>query len=175
MIIKKTAQAFRVVFLGAGRDIIKPKRRKGKIRYWFGMLDYVVLKALDRLDTRLLFDNKGVRTNRGRVRSDGERAVAKFLDKHGIRYRHEEELVLGNRTLHPDFYLPDYDAYVEYWGMAEISNIYRRSMAAKKKRYEEYRIKLISIYPRDNTRKGLEKAFQRQFKEVTGRDIPPTS
>jgi hypothetical protein len=170
---KQNVGVFRRVFLGAGHDILKPKKKKSTIRLWFDMLDYTVLKNLDKVDTKVFFGNRRVPTSRGRVRSLGERRVIKFFDKHSLRYVYEKKLVLGRVTLHPDFYLPDHKVYVEFWGMVDISARYRGIMAAKKRLFEKHGIPVISIYPRDFKR--LQSVFQKRFKEVTGRNITLSS
>jgi hypothetical protein len=75
----------------------------------------------------------------------------------------------------PDFYLPDYDVYVEYWGMLNVESNYDRSkyvrgMKYKMARYHELGIKFISIYP-DNI-KNLDWIFRKKFKRATGIDLP---
>ena len=47
----------------------------------------------------------------------------------------------------PDFYLPEFDVYVEYWGMDTPD--YVANMKKKKFLYQRERKKLISLYPSD--------------------------
>ena len=166
---KQKIGMFQRVFRGAGHDILKPKKKRSTVRHWLDVLDYTVLRNLDRVDARVFFGNRRVPTSRGRVRSIGERRVIKFFEKHSLRYVYEKKLILGAVTLHPDFYLPDHKVYVEFWGMVDISARYRGIMAAKKRLFEKHGIPVISIYPRDFKR--LQSVFQKRFKEVTGRDM----
>jgi DNA helicase-4 len=58
------------------------------------------------------------------VRSRAEQRIAEYFDEIGLRYESERELEAGiwiftEKVSRPDFYLPDYDVYVEYWGNAQ--------------------------------------------------------
>ena len=57
-----------------------------------------------------------------KVKSYGEMDVANFLYQNNIRYQYEATYRFDTRTeeyaqYHPDFYLPDYDIYIEYFGI----------------------------------------------------------
>ncbi|HWH79972.1 MAG TPA: hypothetical protein VNT76_21470 [Candidatus Binatus sp.] len=114
------------------------------------------------------------------VRSRAEQRIAEYFDKIGLRYEYERELKAGiwiftEKVSSPDFYLPDYDVYVEYWGMLNVDSNYDRSkytraMKYKMARYHELGIKFISIYP-DNLN-NLDWIFRKKFKKVTGIDLP---
>lgn len=63
----------------------------------------------------------------------------------------------------PDFYLPDYGAYVEYWGMTglpwdRLRAGYERRMRWKKERYQENGISAISLFLGDLT--NLDAVFR---------------
>ncbi|MEI8064679.1 MAG: hypothetical protein WCH84_11530, partial [Verrucomicrobiota bacterium] len=65
------------------------------------------------------------------VKSHAEQKIADFLSRNGIRYEYERPIEVGiwifNEELcKPDFYLPDYDVYVEYWGMKDVEEGYKR-------------------------------------------------
>ena len=56
------------------------------------------------------------------VKSYGEMDIANFLAQNGIRYIYENPYKYDTRTSEyqqycPDFYLPDYDIYIEYFGI----------------------------------------------------------
>ena len=114
------------------------------------------------------------------VRSRAEQRIADYFDEIGLRYKYEQELETGiwiftQKVSCPDFYLPDYDVYVEYWGMLNVDNAYdrskyERSMKYKMARYHDLGIQFISIYP-DNM-KNLDWVFRKKFKKVTGKDLP---
>jgi len=114
------------------------------------------------------------------VRSRTEERIADYFDSIGLRYQYEKEIETGiwiftEKVSCPDFYLPDYDVYVEYWGMLTVDNNYDRSkytlsMKYKMARYHELGIKFISLYP-DNM-KNLDWVFRKKFKQVTGVYLP---
>lgn len=114
------------------------------------------------------------------VRSHAEQRIADYFDSIGLRYVYEQELRSGiwiftEKVSSPDFYLPDYDVYVEYWGMLNVANAherskYTRAMKYKMARYHQLGIKFISIYP-DNMR-NLDWIFRKKFKQVTGKTLP---
>lgn len=52
----------------------------------------------------------------------------------------------------PDFYLPNYGVYVEYWGLVDAEDAwtgerYERNMRKKMALYYRNQVKFISIYP----------------------------
>ena len=56
------------------------------------------------------------------VKSYGELDIANFLRQNGISYVYEPEYPVDTRTseygqYHPDFYLPNFDVYIEYFGI----------------------------------------------------------
>ncbi len=56
------------------------------------------------------------------VKSYGEMEIANFLTLHGIKYEYETEYKFDTQTAehrqyHPDFYLPEHDVYIEYFGI----------------------------------------------------------
>ena len=113
------------------------------------------------------------------VRSKAEERIANYFDSIGLRFEYEKELEAGlfltETVSHPDFYLPDYDVYVEYWGMLNVRDDadrekYTRAMKYKMARYHELGIKFISLYPENL--KNLDWIFRKKFKTVTGLDLP---
>ena len=56
-------------------------------------------------------------------KSDGERRIGNFLDNHKIRYQYEPGVLVNDqhdklRVWYIDFKLPEYAAFIEYFGMA---------------------------------------------------------
>jgi len=92
---------------------------------------------------------KKIRTKDGMwVQSDGERMIAEFLALENIRYRYDERFrILDGYSIRPDFYLPEHDLYIEYWGMDTAD--YKIGMLKKQKLYQQQGKKLISLYPDD--------------------------
>src|SRR5208283_442068 len=112
------------------------------------------------------------------VRSNSERTIADYFHRNSIRYVYEQDAMNrrnGRRISRPDFYLPDYGIYVEYWGMlgvedSRVRSRYGRSMKWKMAKYHQNNIKFISIYP--NNMSNLDWVFRAKFREVAGYDLP---
>jgi hypothetical protein len=85
------------------------------------------------------------------VQSEGERLVADWLTAHGIAYRYDERFrILSGHAIRPDFYLPELDVYIEYWGMDTAD--YKIGMLKKQQLYQQEGKRLISLYPADRPR-----------------------
>lgn len=58
-----------------------------------------------------------------KVKSLPELRIANWLFENGIKYEYEKNLEHKNGTsCRPDFYLPDYDIYIEHWGVERDGN-----------------------------------------------------
>lgn len=100
------------------------------------------------------------------VKSYGEMDIANFLEQNGIAYRYEDPYAIDTRTeefgqYRPDFYLPDYDIYIEYFGInrkcevpsyfsgkhgLSATEAYRASMKWKQETHKANNTKLITCY-----------------------------
>ncbi len=92
---------------------------------------------------------KKIRTQDGTwVQSDGERRICEILHTENLRYRYDERFrIFNGYAIRPDFYLPELDIYIEYWGMDTAD--YKIGMLKKQKLYQQQGKKLISLYPKD--------------------------
>jgi hypothetical protein len=80
------------------------------------------------------------------VQSDGERLIANWLTANHIAYRYDERYrILSGHAIRPDFYLPELDVYIEYWGMDTAD--YKIGMLKKQQLYQQEGKRLISIHP----------------------------
>ncbi len=111
-------------------------------------------------------------TERGEVvASKSEKRVADWLFENGYNYIYEETIEFpdGERIKY-DFYLPDTDIYIEYWGMAGVKNKdgdrYRERKAEKIETYNKYKIRLMSLYPTDL--EELDKVIPESIARLTG-------
>lgn len=114
------------------------------------------------------------------VKSIGERTIADYFERNNIRYVYEKEarrksLFNGSKIATPDFYLSDYNVYMEYWGLVNADDNwtranYEKSMKWKMYNYHKNNIKFISIYPRNLA--NLDWIFRTKFRQVTGFDLP---
>ncbi len=157
------------VFHGAGVIILPPKPTGNPVKRALGWLDYRVFSLLDAIDTKVFFKNRKERTARGRVRSNGERKIARYFESHGISYAYERRLVLEGRKLSPDFYLPEHNVYVEFWGRVNEDRRYRAFMCKKKELYRRHHITVISVQPRHV--QHIQHHFPRLFHQATGKEL----
>lgn len=100
------------------------------------------------------------------VKSYGEMEIANFLAQFGIEYQYEAPYKVDTRTeefgqYYPDFYLPQYDIYIEYYGVNKqgevpayfsgrdgktATEVYRESIAWKENTHRANGTTLIECY-----------------------------
>lgn len=98
-----------------------------------------------------------------RVKSIEELIIANFLYLNGIEYEYEKPYPHGEIMYRPDFYLKDYDIYLEHFGVDENDRAkwltpfnekkYVEEMRIKRETHETYNTRLLetfSYYNRDN-------------------------
>jgi DNA helicase-4 len=115
--------------------------------------------------------DKNYRTLRGEhVRSVGERIVADFLLMHNVPYTYEARadwatIGEGRDAYHPDFYLPELDTYIEYWGVDRQENVatwmnsseeYRAGMEWKRRQFQQSGKELIECWDYERVEGTLE-------------------
>ncbi|KIH76348.1 HEAT repeat-containing protein [Geoalkalibacter ferrihydriticus] len=95
---------------------------------------------------------KNIRAKDGTwVQSDGERLICEILNTEKIHYRYDERFrILDGYAIRPDFYLPEFDVYIEYWGMDTAD--YKIGMLKKQQLYQQQGKRLLSLYPDDKPR-----------------------
>ncbi|MGV8081001.1 MAG: hypothetical protein AB2L22_13205 [Syntrophales bacterium] len=112
----------------------------------------------------------------GRVhfKSEGERRIAYFLDDNSIRYQYEPGVLISDphekiRLWYLDFGLPEFSAYIEYFGLAGKPG-YDEGIKAKLATFQKMEMDVIPVYPwtfRDNWQRyimtGLEKITTRRY------------
>jgi hypothetical protein len=96
--------------------------------------------------------NKTIQARDGTlVQSDGERLIAEWLAAHRIPYRYDNRFrIIKGYAVRPDFYLPELDLYIEYWGMEDNLD-YQIGMLEKKKLYQQAGKRLVSFYRREKS------------------------
>lgn len=100
------------------------------------------------------------------VQSAGERRIAEFLSRKGVAFRYDERFrILNGYAIRPDFYLPELDVYIEYWGMDTAD--YKIGMLKKQKLYQQQGKKLVSIYREDKDR--LEDVLRTKLRRLQER------
>ena len=138
-----------------------------------------ILFALVELIPKQEYGVKSVTSKGEQVKSKAEKRIADYFMKNNINYVYEKEarrkgLIFSSEISNPDFYLPDYDVYIEYWGLVNADDDwtrkqYVRNMKRKMAIYYKNNIKFISIYPRNMN--NLDWIFRKKFKKVTGYEI----
>ncbi len=114
------------------------------------------------------------------MRSLAERQIADYFQKCNINYVYEKDakgkfLFWDYKISSPDFYLSDYDVYVEYWGLVNADDHWTRERYVKNMKrkmviYYEKNVKFISIYP-DNL-KNLDWIFRKNLKRLQVSHFP---
>lgn len=141
-----------------------------------------ILKSLFEKENK--YGTKSVTQQGEEVKSLAEKRITDYFVKNKITYLYEEEArrkvlwVLSEKISRPDFYLPDYNVFVEYWGLVDADNKrkrneYIRTMKWKLAQYHKANIKVISLYP--SNLNNLDRNFRTKFKAVTGFDLPNNS
>ena len=91
-----------------------------------------------------------------KVKSVEELTIANFLYLNGIEYEYEKTYPFGDTVYRPDFYLKDYDIYLEHFGVDENNGAkwltpfneqkYVEEMELKRERHKTYNTKLLETY-----------------------------
>jgi len=88
--------------------------------------------------------------------STPEKFVSDYFRRKKIKFIFEKPLKLSSgEVLKPDFYLPEFDVYVEVWGGYNNPKYYPKYWH-RKKLYDENKdlIDLISLYPKEYNKNG---------------------
>ena len=83
------------------------------------------------------------------VKSKSERDIDNYLFNHGIFHVYEKPFPIDGRKehdIHPDFYLPKEDVYIEFWGYDSSNQRYTDSKNYKMDIYRQRKITLINLY-----------------------------
>lgn len=80
------------------------------------------------------------------VKSKSELAIDNYLYEKKISHSYEPPFAIDNNPehdLHPDFYLPEMDLYIEHWGYDESNRDYTKKKEYKLHQYEKAQITLV--------------------------------
>ena len=107
------------------------------------------------------------------VRSYSEKVIADWFYRNGVRYEYEHPAFdrRGSAISRPDFYLADYDVYVEYWGLIGKRKEYDRTMRWKEAQYRMNGVRVISLYP--NELAYLDRVLGSRLWRATRGEVPP--
>lgn len=81
------------------------------------------------------------------VRSKGEALVDEFFARRGIAHVYEQTIRVKGHPVKYDWYLPDHDVYVEYWGYH--GKAYFQRKREKLRLYRRGHLALLSIEDKD--------------------------
>ncbi len=125
------------------------------------------------------------------VKSHQELVIANFLTLNGIKYLYEEPYkhktwTIEKRQYKPDFYLPDFDVYIEHFGIDRDGDTapyinkkeYLDGIEWKKQKHQEYETTLVQTFSYEFTENNLlillkEKLLKCNviFRELTSAEI----
>ena len=124
-------------------------------------------------------EDNDIRTLKGdKVKSFGELYIANWLFYHGIDYEYEaayqfDVKTIERRQYQPDFYLPEYDLYIEYFGIDEQGNTapyidkdeYHNAMEWKAQTHNRFGTKCIQLTYAQHKRGHLLQCLQQALSE----------
>ena len=101
------------------------------------------------------------------VRSQQEKIIYDELYYRNIKCEYEKSFFYKDekgetRELHPDFYLPDYDLYIEHWGYENTKDPrYTEKKQYTQNIYKEHGIKLAGTTAEDikDIKRAIDKIF----------------
>jgi DNA helicase-4 len=119
------------------------------------------------------------------VKSYGELEIANFLNQNSIAYIYEQPYSVDTRTseyaqYHPDFYLPEYNVYIEYFGVnssgevpsffkgepgKSATRVYREKMEWKRGLHKENQTTLIECFAYEKASDVLLEILERNLVE----------
>jgi DNA helicase-4 len=112
------------------------------------------------------------------VASHAEKVIADFLFTHNISYQYNsivEWAETDNGPYRPEFYLPDYDCYIEHWGIDENGEVadwfdwstkkYHNKIRWAREQFSETEFKLIETYEFEHEVGTLEQALTHRLRE----------
>lgn len=129
------------------------------------------------------------------VKSYGEMDIANFLTQNGIRYIYEQPYQLDTRTSEysqycPDFYLPDYNIYIEYFGIDREGKVpsyfkgkngmsgteqYQASMKWKRQLHSENHTILVECFAYEKFEGILLDTLEKKLKNASVEMKPKTT
>jgi len=99
-------------------------------------------------------------------KSLSEKIIDDYFFKHGIKHLAEDYINIKIRKFKYDWYLPDADVYVEFFGYQ--GERYNKSRREKEEFYKKLNLKMIAIEPKDllNAGRFLKRKFQKYWFEI---------
>ena len=125
-------------------------------------------------------NDNDIRTLKGeKVKSFGELYIANWLFQNGVEYQYEARYQHDVRTVdfrqyEPDFYLPEFDIYIEYYGTDEEGNTapyidrdaYLESMAWKRALHSQHQTICIELFYHQQRKGDLVEVLERTLSQL---------
>ncbi len=111
----------------------------------FIILSYIIKKLRRYLDRKYLPETAtSFKCIDGHiVRSKAELIIDNFLYAHNITHEYERKIKVHGKPILSDWYLPEFEVYIEYWGF--YGKDYMKRKEEKIRLYKKGKLKLISI------------------------------
>ena len=127
------------------------------------------IRIMNCRDTQVI-DEYGNQTKKAkdgrRVRSLSEKVIIDYFFDNYIRVVYEKSVPYTNEkgepaTLHPDFYLPDYDLYIEFNGLNNKSYLKKKDYANKIYREKGLKVEILESKDIDDVEESLPRILSR--------------
>ncbi len=123
-------------------------------------------------DTEIIdkYGNKKIKTKDGRfVRSLSEKIILDYFFDHFTRVIYEKTIPYTNNKgedaeLHPDFYLPDYDLYIEFNGLTNKTYLRQKDYVNKIYKEKNYNVVILDSNDINDIEGTLDKVLE-QYKK----------
>lgn len=133
-----------------------------------------------------LKSNPPVTLKKERVKSYGELDIANYLTQNGIVYVYEQAYPIDTRTssfgqYHPDFYLPDFNLYIEYFGInrqgdvpsyfsgkngMSATQVYQEGIKWKRALHQQNGTRMIEVYAYEKLEEQLLTKLEERLKQA---------
>jgi len=97
-----------------------------------------------------------------RVRSNYEKSCAEYLHQNNIEFLFEPLMLLSGKQFRPDFYLPEYDLFLEICGYNHMP-FYRDRIAFKRQIYDKH--KMLAVFINYDGKGLLEKLMREKLEK----------
>lgn len=110
------------------------------------------------------------------VRSYAEKQIADFLISHDIEYEYEARANWADVPFYPDFYLPEFNIYIEHWGLDRDMQVaewftggsekYVQDRAKKIDQFQKHKRILVETWHYEWKEKTLLKSLRNRLKKI---------
>jgi len=109
--------------------------------------------------------------------SKSEEIIAGYFKRKNIIFEHHPHISVKKYfygftvpfhkvNIEPDFFLPEFDVFVEFWGLIEDEKYKKEQYDKKMKLYKDNNLDIISLYPKNLANDNLDWAFTSKLLEL---------